>query len=102
MLREHHFRERGLNGLGLGGWVHVLDFANELEVLHDGQLLEKDVKLLTKAQVLLNQVHGVTDSVTVDRGVSSCRLEHTGQHVDGGCLASAVVTEDGEDFILTD
>ena len=67
-------------------------------MLCDRKKVKKNIKLLAKAQILLNLMNVLGNSIIVDNCVSRSGLMHTCQHVDSGGLSSTVMAEDCKHF----
>ena len=67
-------------------------------MLNRGQLIIENVELLTKANVLLDEIHLLGDFPAVDDSFAACRPHHSGKHINKRCLACTVVTQNSEDL----
>ena len=75
-FRKHNNLKGLLNGLVDVHQGNILDFTHELEVFADSQVFEKHVELLAEAEISLNLIDTLINTVAINIGIPRSCFQH--------------------------
>lgn len=102
MLSHHDLSKNFIDLSVLIGNVDTIlaDPNSHAQMLLNCHKIEKDIMLLAQTEALPHDVSVFSDRVAMDDSIATRAAEHTSQHVDRSGLASTVMAEQRDDFIL--